>query len=78
MVIRNKHVTDERNSAIILKKYYSFNLKKQINFNVFVTEKDPRIPWELVAHPVGSAEHTLRTAAVADERKAENVFLCTM
>jgi hypothetical protein len=24
----------------------------------------PRIPWELVAYPLGSAEHTLRTAAI--------------
>jgi hypothetical protein len=43
---------------IILKKHYFFNLK---NFKVVITEKYPRIPWELVADPLGSADHTLGT-----------------
>jgi hypothetical protein len=28
----------------------------------------PRIPWELVADPLGSAEHTLGTTALARRR----------
>jgi hypothetical protein len=28
----------------------------------------PRIPWELVADPVRSAEHTLGTTALVDEK----------
>jgi len=44
---------------IILTKHYSFN--KKTNFNIAITEKYPQIPWELIADPLGSMDHTLGT-----------------
>jgi len=35
-----------------------------VNFKVAIRDKYPRIPWELVADPLGTAEHTLWTSAL--------------
>jgi len=40
------------------------SLKKKTNFKVAITEKYPRIPCELVADPLGSADHTLGTTYI--------------
>ena len=41
-IIRNKHIANYRNSALI------FN--KTSNFKVAIIEMYPRIPWDLIAH----------------------------
>jgi hypothetical protein len=38
-------------------------LTKHPNSEVRITELYPQIPWELVAGPLGSAEHTFGTTA---------------
>jgi len=38
-------------------------LNKTSNFKVTITEMYPQLSWELVADPLGSAEHTLGTTA---------------
>jgi hypothetical protein len=38
-------------------------LNKTSNFKVTITEMYPQLPWELVADPLGSAEHTLGITA---------------
>ena len=35
------------------------SIQKQVDCKVDITEMYPRISWELVADPLGSAEHTL-------------------
>ena len=40
-------------------EHRSFNLKKSVNFKVAITEMFPRIPQELVAEPLVSADQTL-------------------
>jgi len=35
-----------------------------VNFKVAITEMYPWIPWELVADPLGSSEHTLGTTGI--------------
>ena len=39
-----------------------------MNFKVAITEIYPRIPWEMVADRLGSADHTLGTAELDDKR----------
>jgi hypothetical protein len=36
-------------------------LKEQVKFKVAITEMYTRIPWEVVADPLGSAKHSLVT-----------------
>jgi hypothetical protein len=43
-------------------KHYSFN--EEINCNLAITEMHPRTPWELVAYPLESAQHTSGTAVL--------------
>jgi hypothetical protein len=49
---------------LFLTKHYSLNLKKLVNFEVATTEMNPRIPWEPVQDPLGSAKHTLETTRI--------------
>jgi hypothetical protein len=39
-------------------------IRKQVNFKVAIIEMYPRIPWELVADPLGSTEHSMGTTAL--------------
>jgi len=48
---------------VIFNKSDLFNLKI-VNFKSAITEMYPRIPLELVANPMGSAEHTSGTTAL--------------
>jgi hypothetical protein len=45
--------------VIIFYKTFFLKFKKKVNFKVAMTELYPQIIWELVADPLGSAEHTL-------------------
>jgi hypothetical protein len=56
MVMRNKHTANLKSCATI------FN--KTSNFKVSITEIYPRIPWEMVEDPLGSAEHTMGTTGL--------------
>jgi hypothetical protein len=50
---------------IIFNKTFFFQLKKKlVNFEVAITEMCRWIPWELVADPLGSSEHTLGTTTI--------------
>ena len=54
--MRNRHIANLKSCATI------FN--KTSNFKVAITEMYPWIPWEMVADPLGSAEHTLGTTGL--------------
>jgi len=56
MVMRNEHVANLKSCATI------FN--KTSNFKVSITEMCPWIPWEMVADPLLSAEHTMGTTGL--------------
>jgi hypothetical protein len=46
--------------------------KKSVHFKVAITEMYPRMPWQLVADPLGSAEHTLVTSGLDQFRVSES------
>jgi len=49
---------------LVLTKHYPLNFKKLVNFKVAIKEMYTSIPWQLVALPSGSVEHTLGTTGL--------------
>jgi hypothetical protein len=46
-----------------------------MNFEVALIELHPWIPWELVADPKGSAQHTLGTTALSHDQVLANTCI---